>query len=31
MLLLQVLAIVYGGNATVPGAFFPNGMNGVIH
>ena len=27
----QVLAIVYGGNASVPGAFYPNGATGTIH
>lgn len=26
----EVLAIVYGGSAATPGAFFPNGMNGLI-
>ena len=26
----EVLAIVYLGNASQPGGFFPNGVNGVI-
>ena len=26
----EVLAIVYGGSATTPGAFFPSGMSGLI-
>lgn len=26
----EVLAIVYGGNATQPGTFYPNGMNGYF-
>lgn len=26
----QVLQIVYGGSATTPGVFFPNGLNGTI-
>lgn len=26
----EVLAIVYGGNANQPGAFFPSGLNGSI-
>ena len=26
----EVLAIVYLGNASQPGGFFPNGINGVI-
>ena len=27
----EVLAIVYGGNATQPGAFYPKGMTGNIN
>ena len=27
----EVLAIVYGGNASQPGTFYPNGMNGYLH
>ncbi len=26
----QVLQVVYGGSATTPGVFFPNGLNGTI-
>ena len=26
----EILAIVYLGNASQPGGFFPNGVNGVI-
>ncbi len=26
----EVLAIVYGGNATQPGTFYPQGMNGYF-
>lgn len=28
---MQVLAIVYGGNSTQPGAFYPKGLNGNIN
>ena len=28
---MQVLAIVYGGNSTQPGAFYPKGMTGNIN
>ncbi len=28
---LQVLAIVYGGNSTQPGAFYPKGLTGAIN
>ena len=27
----EVLAIVYGGNSTQPGGFYPKGMNGPIN
>ncbi len=27
----EVLAIVYGGNSTQPGGFYPKGMTGIIN